>query len=438
MILVVVPVLLVVLGGALPVDLGVLAPGALTRPDDGGLLLLLVLGVAWAAWAVIVVSLAIEVGAAIRRVPTPRLRGLAGPQRLAAALVAALVVAAGAGTPSHAGATPLVSLGSLDALVTASMAGDLGTPAAPRTTSPSVPETAAEPPEAAVEALPTITTQRHDTLWLLAEQHLGSGERFDEIVTLNEGAPQPDGRALRGDGRLYPGWTLRLPADARIATDRPERHRVRAGDTLWEVAGDELGDPTRYPEIFEANEGDLQPDGRHLTDPDLILPGWVLEIPSNAEARSADPAPVEEAPGVEEPVTEEPVNEKPVTEDVEAPALPPLDRATPTTPTPTPTPTATATRPPPPPRPPRPPRPPPPPPPRPPGTPNQPGRAAPAPSRSSIESLPSRRKRLPSRRRQASSCPPAGPWRHWSWPAWLVSSRVGAGSSSSSDGPGSG
>ena len=196
-------------------------------------------------------------------------------------------------------------------------------------------------------AAPTVTTERHDTLWLLAEQYLGAGERYVEIVELNHGVGQPDGRSLGDDGRIYPGWTLTLPADAAVDAARPERHGVERGDTLWEIAGDELGDPTRYPEIVEANQGDLQPDGRRLVDPDLILHGLGPGDPRGrglagplragwAGGRTKQPrpdpppmSPIDRAPSAPESPTDAPDAAAPSAAPGDAAAgLPTLDRAT--------------------------------------------------------------------------------------------------------------
>ena len=72
---------------------------------------------------------------------------------------------------------------------------------------------------------------------------------------------------------------------------------VERGDTLWDIADEQLDDPTRYPEIVAASEEITQPDGRQLTDPDLILPGWTLNIPAQGE--SAAPAPAVQEPAAE-------------------------------------------------------------------------------------------------------------------------------------------
>ncbi len=66
-------------------------------------------------------------------------------------------------------------------------------------------------------------------------------------------------------------------------------HVVERRDTLWGIAGSRLGDPLRWPEIFEHNRDRRQADGRHLSDPHLIHPGWILEIPGEASARAPAP-----------------------------------------------------------------------------------------------------------------------------------------------------
>jgi hypothetical protein len=51
---------------------------------------------------------------------------------------------------------------------------------------------------------------------------------------------------------------------------------------LYGIAVRTLGDGRRYREIFELNEGRLQPDGKRLRDPTVLEPGWILRLPSDA------------------------------------------------------------------------------------------------------------------------------------------------------------
>jgi nucleoid-associated protein YgaU len=61
------------------------------------------------------------------------------------------------------------------------------------------------------------------------------------------------------------------PAQAPAAA--PKTYTVKSGDTLSQIAKDQLGSASAYMKIFEANK-DV------LTDPDKIKPGQVLRIPS--------------------------------------------------------------------------------------------------------------------------------------------------------------
>ena len=85
------------------------------------------------------------------------------------------------------------------------------------------------------------------------------------------------------DGRpdfLLPGTVLKVP----IADDSSDgSYVVQPGDTLSEIAEEQLGDADAYTAIFEASRDTAQANGAHLSDPDLILPGWKLTIPGPAE-----------------------------------------------------------------------------------------------------------------------------------------------------------
>lgn len=65
---------------------------------------------------------------------------------------------------------------------------------------------------------------------------------------------------------------------------------VRAGDSLWAIAEQRLGDGLRWKEIARLNDGRRMPDGTRFTDDATLQPGWQLRVPhSNAiTVRSGD------------------------------------------------------------------------------------------------------------------------------------------------------
>ncbi len=139
-----------------------------------------------------------------------------------------------------------------------------------------------------------------DSLWAIAQRFYGDGSRYVELVAAN--------RSLIADPRLIePGWTLAVPLPVPgIEVAEAARYRVVPGDDLWSVAARFLGDGFRWQEIFELNRGRVMPDGRTFRDPNVINPGWVLELPL--------------ALGTDPPLTTPPA----------APATPPAPTATPT------------------------------------------------------------------------------------------------------------
>jgi nucleoid-associated protein YgaU len=263
---------------------------------------------AWLVWAVFMVSVLVEGAAAARGVQAPTLV-LAGPlQRSARGLVAAIVLAVmiqHSPRPAAAGAAPAASFAQPPAI-----ALDIGAPTAGLTAP--APGPAAVTPASEVEPTGEVVTVRPgDSAWSIAETHLGDGMRWRHLWETNRGVTQPDGRSWTDPQIIRVGWQLRIPTTitpttptaGASTTAQPEAvdHTVVRGDTLSEIADSHLGDPARYTEIFEANRDVDQPDGRRLTDPDLILPGWDLRLPGVATLAPPVPEPPPTSPEGDDP-----------------------------------------------------------------------------------------------------------------------------------------
>jgi hypothetical protein len=54
----------------------------------------------------------------------------------------------------------------------------------------------------------------HESLWEIANNHLGNGRRYAEIYELNKDHVQPDGSKLTIASLIRPGWVLHMPEDA--------------------------------------------------------------------------------------------------------------------------------------------------------------------------------------------------------------------------------
>ncbi|HMM94016.1 LysM peptidoglycan-binding domain-containing protein [Phycicoccus sp.] len=236
----------------------------LTSPDDGTLALTALTLVAWLTWAFLTGTTLLEIGARLRGIPTPRLPGLALPQSAAHGLVgAAVLLFATAPTPAAAATTP-------PAAATTNQADTATAPEATAATGPAVP------------TAPTYTVRPGDTLWSIAADRLDDPHRWGDIADLNTDTVSDP---------LTTGTVLQLPSTTTQSGRTVwKRYTVQRGDTLSGIAADELGDPDRYPEIYAASRHTAQPGGRHLTDPDLIVPGWVLTLPGQATAPARVPA----------------------------------------------------------------------------------------------------------------------------------------------------
>jgi len=176
--------------------------------------------VVWLTWAVLVASIAVEVPAALagRRAPRLPLAGIFQP--VTGRLVAAVIVATLSFAPRTTQVTALGSVGG---------------------------------------GLSTL-----------------SGRQPVATLVLT-GATQPLSATSK------PATTaLATTGDATASTNLSRTYVVQRGDTLWGIAERQLGDPLDWSEIYQLNEGRAQPDGRALTDPHWIYPGWTLVLPPTA------------------------------------------------------------------------------------------------------------------------------------------------------------
>ena len=269
----------------------------LIAPDtDGSLFLGALTWLGWLAWASFALSVLLEALAQLRGLPTPHLPALGPQQRAASVLVA---VAALLFTVPLLNAAPALAANDYPPAPVAA-----APVSAPLTTTPAT--AAAAPTHRRTRPAPdtarparTYTVAPGDTLWQIATDHLGDGARFTEIAQLNYGVAQSDGHALTVAHWLTPGWQLTLPETAAPAagSSSPAHQSVvvAAGDTLWQIAQDHLGDGDRYRDIAAASTG-LQDDGARLVDPDLIRPGWELTLPNSTATSPERPAPPAETP----------------------------------------------------------------------------------------------------------------------------------------------
>ena len=190
-------------------------------PLTDGAIIRFLADAAWLLWAVFALSLVIELIAVTRGQPAPRLPAIAPVQALAAALV---------------GATMMTALH------------------VPRAQTRSAP-----PLHAALTSATAVS------------------------------APLVPGRTAQLDAASEPA--ARAASSDSAAPARPRVYRVQEDDDLWDIAERFLGDPEDWHQIYQLNEGKPQPDGRALTDPNLIIPGWVLLIPQPAGTHAPAPHP---------------------------------------------------------------------------------------------------------------------------------------------------
>jgi len=165
----------------------------------------------WLAWAQLVWCVLVEIKAAISNVGVPSRVPLAGATQSAAhrLVTAALLLftAAAALAPAVASPGPPRPAPSVSAQVTPGVAQST------ELTTRAGPDQAAPNADKAYLVQPPVG-RFHESLWEIAQNHLGDGRRYREIFELNKGRVQPDGTKLTIASLIRPGWVLLMPKDA--------------------------------------------------------------------------------------------------------------------------------------------------------------------------------------------------------------------------------
>jgi DNA-binding SARP family transcriptional activator len=263
--------------------------------------------VGWMAWAHLAFSFTIELAAAVRGGKARAIRGLGATQWLAAKIItqcslAASVLLQSSLAPAGAALPPLPVVANV-----------IETEGSVATVASGHEMAAADTPASVSEQDQLeITVGRRDTLWSLAETHLGDGNRWEAIRDANAGRTMADGTVLpKAFTRVERGWTLLVPGVDQVGLDRArivtpaDDVMVAKGDNLWRLSERQLEsvdpDPSNAAVLGYVNEVVAHND-HAIDDPDLIYPGQVFALPDIEGARNGDN--VLDGPGPEGPTSD--------------------------------------------------------------------------------------------------------------------------------------
>ncbi|MFI2740716.1 LysM peptidoglycan-binding domain-containing protein [Streptomyces sp. NPDC018711] len=245
----------------------------LTRADTGAAFFLALVAVGWMAWAMFVLSLLVEIPAQLRGRTAPRLPGLRLSQRAAGTLVGGILVlfaSSSLATAAPALNAPAATVAAIThqprtaptTAVTEKSTGQTYTVRAVRPAEslwsiaeklygygeqytkiadanegrtmadgtvfradapirpgwilrlPDAPIVDVVPTAPAPQQADSYTVAGGDTLWRVAEEQLGDGDRYTEIFDANKNKPQAGGGSLTDPDDIHTGWKLAIPHTA--------------------------------------------------------------------------------------------------------------------------------------------------------------------------------------------------------------------------------
>ena len=257
--------------------------------------------IVWVVWAQLVLAFVVEIAASVRGIEAPSLPGFGFAQDFAYRLIARITLTTSLLVSSPAVATfmspaPAVAHVGTVTDVASTLRVPRGTARAVEVLDP--------------VAGATITVERRQTLYGLAETHLGSGDNWAQIRDANVGRTMKDGTLLGPEfTQISPGWTLVIPESSGRSRTAAEpdatvndlavssvdevsveyvvgTYTVTQGDHFWKIServlteayGRPVSDTEIRPywlDVIDANRDRIVSSG---ADPNLIYPAQEFEI----------------------------------------------------------------------------------------------------------------------------------------------------------------
>lgn len=125
-------------------------------------------------------------------------------------------------------------------------------------------------PSPAIAEQKTVIIQRGDSLWKLALQNLGRGNRWPELLAANPRIANPN--QIRSGAQLYLPAAAPTPRFTFIGKSTSTLMiKVRRGDTLWKLAKSNLGRSSYWPCLAAANPSIAEPN-RIYENQELLVP----------------------------------------------------------------------------------------------------------------------------------------------------------------------
>ncbi|MDQ5964505.1 MAG: LysM peptidoglycan-binding protein [Cyanobacteriota bacterium erpe_2018_sw_39hr_WHONDRS-SW48-000098_B_bin.30] len=136
----------------------------------------------------------------------------------------------------------------------------------------------------------SYTIKAGDNLWNIAKDNLGQATKWTDIYKMNSDVLGANPELIR------PGTTIQLPGAGQELN--VANYTVKPGDNLFDIAKEQLGDSSKWGELYKANEGVIG------SNPSLIHPGTELNLGGNAGSMQISQAPASVMPQGPDPVAQ--------------------------------------------------------------------------------------------------------------------------------------